>query len=700
MKRSFKIILIILLAAVAGGWFYWQYYKKGFVRNKIENAVSKGTDSVYYIHYDSSSIDEIGGNATFYNITLQSDSLQQQLMMFDTASKESVYNVRIEKVSVKAANIPALVSNTKVEAGSIEITNPVIYIISAGKKEKKQLDLYDTLAIYKKLLGKYNSINARDITITGGHIYFADKTGTAHTAVEGISVKMKNFRIDSTRDYNNIISYFVKDLVAKVQKLKLRTGNKFITLSDLEYNAPGKFIRLKKFLEEDSSGQVVFDINNSSINNIITDSFIFRQQVRAGNFQSEGGLIKLYRTEHAGAGNEHIEFENNSFDEIFVDAINISKTKILVYNKAKPAEPPFILNNASFSANGIGHLYSGSNIIELIGKSNWVLAAEGFSFLSKDKIYKFIMGDFEINKAKASVFMKNFSMTPQVTDEAFVKSLKYQQDIYRFTFNNIQLNGVDIPSLISRQKLLAGTVSLQPVLNIFNDRTVAPNPAAKLFLQQQLLNINFPVDIQTVLIQDGSIKYSERGAVSKQKGTVTFEHVNGKIQHVTNIKDAIKENNKMVVNASGTFMGVSKIKTTWNLLLNSSNNAFTASGSATGFDAKTLNSIAEPLGMASIKTGRVNKLSFDFAGDYLQSKGTSTLLYQDLTVELLKKDSNELRKKGLSSFIANLLAKNNNPQNGNLKEGKISFQRDTTKSFFNLLWKSIFDGAKTTIQKL
>ena len=96
----------------------------------------------------------------------------------------------------------------------------------------------------------------------------------------------------------------------------------------------------------------------------------------------------------------------------------------------------------------------------------------------------------------------------------------------------------------------------------------------------------------------------------------------------------------------------------------------------------------------------MNNLTFNFNGDHLKSNGISTLLYQDLTIELLKKDSNELKKKGLSTFVANLLAKNNNPQNGNLKEGKINFQRDTTKSFFNLLWKSIFDGAKSTIQKL
>jgi len=698
LKKSFKIILIILAVVLAAGWIYWQQHKKGFIRDKIENAVSKGTDSLYYIHYDSSNIDEINGNAVFYNVTLQSDSLQQQLAKFDTASAASVYNIHIDKVSILGVNIPGLINNTTVEARAIEINKPVIYIISSGKKEQKEIAAYDTLAIYEKILGKYNSIHAGEITITNGNLFLAGKSGIPHTSLKGIAIQVKNFKIDSSRNYNNIISYFVKDVIAKVDEVKLQTNND-ITFSNIEYNAPAKFIKLQKFVEQDSAGKILFDISNSSINNISTDAFIFLQQIKADNFQTDGGLITLYKKARANDGNEQIEFGNDSFDEIFLNAINIRNIKILVYDKAKPADSPFVLNNARFSTTGIGRLYSGANVMELIGKSNWILAADGFSLLSKDKVYKLDIGNFEVNRTTASIFMKHFSLIPQISEDAFMKKQKYQTDIYNFTFNDLQFNGVDLPALITDKKLLAETVSLQPLINIYNDRLVTPNPAEKIYPQQQLLNLDFPINIRKLIIKDASIKYKERGALSKQKGTVSFDHVNGTVLNVTNMKEAISRNGIMQVDATGTFMGVSKLKTTWKLSL-TGNDQFTATGNATGFDATALNQIAEPLGMASIKTGRVNKLVFDVNGSRLRSNGMVTLLYEDLKMELLKKDSTELKKKGLTSFVANLLTKNSNPQNGNTREGKIDFQRDMTKSFFNLLWKSIFDGAKSTIQKL
>jgi hypothetical protein len=101
--------------------------------------------------------------------------------------------------------------------------------------------------------------------------------------------------------------------------------------------------------------------------------------------------------------------------------------------------------------------------------------------------------------------------------------------------------------------------------------------------------------------------------------------------------------------------------------------------------------------MVSIRSGRFNKITFDLTGNDHRAKGTSTLLYQNLKIDLLKIDSTVTKKKGLESFVANLFAKDNNPQNGVLRKNEIDQERDITKSFFYLLWKSVFAAAKKTV---
>ena len=79
------------------------------------------------------------------------------------------------------------------------------------------------------------------------------------------------------------------------------------------------------------------------------------------------------------------------------------------------------------------------------------------------------------------------------------------------------------------------------------------------------------------------------------------------------------------------------------------------------------------------------------------ANGTSTLLYDDLKIDILKMDSTDTKKKGLKSFVANVFIKDSNPQNGEVRKNEINEERDITKSFFYLVWKSIFKAAKKTI---
>jgi hypothetical protein len=703
LKKIIKIFFVIISLVLVGGYLYWQQHKKSIIKNSIQNAVSSGTDSLYFIHYDSSAIDEENGNATFYNVALQSDSLQKQLLEFDTASSVTVYNVHIDEVKVMGADIPALLNNTAVDAKSIHLIHPVVYIINSGKKEKRILEGSDSMAIYKKLLGKYKSISTGEIIIENGYLNFADKTGDPHIALKNISIQLHNFSIDNSKDYKNILSYFIKDVVVKVKEIFIKGDKNQATFSNVEYNAPGKFVRLKKFQQKNEQQKIVFDVNNTSINNIATDSFILKQQLKADELTSDGGLLTFYIKQHKKAtkdtSGDEIEIDNNYFNEAILNKVNISNTKILIYNKNKPGLAPLTITNVKFTADDIQKLYSGTTIKNIISRSKWILSADGFSFISASNRYKMTIGAFVINSALSTMQLSSFTVTPQITEQAFSKSSRYQQDLYNLNFKHIELSGINAKLLITDTRLEAETATFEPEIKIFNDRLVTPNPASKIgmYPHQLLQKIKFPVNIKKMIIKKGYVAYKERGAISKETGTVFFKNVNATINNITTAKDVISKNNMLELSATALFMGVSNIQTTWKLPLNTSNGSFAVSGVAGGFNATALNTITEPLGMVSIRQGQFNKITFDLTGNDVMAKGTSLFLYENLKIDILKKDSADTRKKGVQSFVANMLVKNSNPQNGEIRKNDVYLQRDTTKSFFFLLWKSIFAAAKKTV---
>ena len=134
MKRIFKILLAIIATAAAGGIIYWQVHKKGIVRDTIETTVEKKTDSLYYIHYDSSSIDEINGNASFYNVTLQSDAAQKKLLESTDSLPNALYRISVAEVTARGVDIPGLLQNRNIAASEILLIKPQRRSETEGRK--------------------------------------------------------------------------------------------------------------------------------------------------------------------------------------------------------------------------------------------------------------------------------------------------------------------------------------------------------------------------------------------------------------------------------------------------------------------------------------------------------------------------------------------------------------------------------------
>ena len=72
--------------------------------------------------------------------------------------------------------------------------------------------------------------------------------------------------------------------------------------------------------------------------------------------------------------------------------------------------------------------------------------------------------------------------------------------------------------------------------------------------------------------------------------------------------------------------------------------------------------------------------------------------YKDFKISMFKKtqENTATKKRRFLSAIANTLIKNDNPQNGTLRSFSVEYDRDPSKSFFNLVWKSVFTGMKGT----
>ena len=327
--------------------------------------------------------------------------------------------------------------------------------------------------------------------------------------------------------------------------------------------------------------------------------------------------------------------------------------------------------------------------------------ADSFKIESKDNAYRFEADSIDFSSLDQSFYLKSFNVVPLLGEAAYAKFVKLQKDRFNIRSKDIRINGVDI-GLLQMGSLVAKEMRLGSIsLKIFRDLSYPRDKKNRVgtYPQQALIKVPFPIAISRLVAGPADIELKQKNPKSDQRGEILFLNSSIDANNITNIQELIDKDNHLKIRARTSFMGLSNVNALFDLRLKDPQGRFSLNGTAGGFDAVRLNEVLEPLGLAKIEKAKVNKLTFNLNfTDYVGS-GTVVLLYDDLKLSVLKKDSveNKIEKKKLMSFISNLILKDANPLRGKLRVAKPTFQRDQNRSFFHLIWFTIFTGVKETV---
>jgi len=206
--------------------------------------------------------------------------------------------------------------------------------------------------------------------------------------------------------------------------------------------------------------------------------------------------------------------------------------------------------------------------------------------------------------------------------------------------------------------------------------------------------------VDSIGIKDGRFRYTEKNTATMREGSFTIEQVNGGVTNVTNVPERLQANKTCTIALKGRFMGQSSIAATFRLDLVDTLGGFSVSGEHKNLDAGEIRSMVRALAVADLQSMHAGSIKFSVAGNQDGADGNLTMRYSDLKVKLLKvEDDKDLKKQGLLSFIAQAtLIYKANPMDGEEVRHVVMHQdRRPTGSFFNLIWKALFEGITETM---
>ncbi len=330
------------------------------------------------------------------------------------------------------------------------------------------------------------------------------------------------------------------------------------------------------------------------------------------------------------------------------------------------------------------------------------IAAGKLSWSSPDKLYTYSAGDISSNTVTRDLAIKYFRMVPALNEEAFVKALPAQGDRFDFSVNTIQVQNINLEQLLDGNIIADRIVLPSPSIKIYRDLIIPRDKKSRVgaYPHQLMQKIPTVFRVKKIQVTNGFIEYKEKHQTSRLAGKITYHNVNASISNFTNDKKTIAANNIMTVDMNTRFLNNAPLKITGHFYLLHPSGRFDLNGTFGAMDATHLNPVIEKTGMTHIKTGKINSAEFQIQGNDNVTDGHVKMLYEDLKVNALEKDKGSavLDKKTLTSFIANMAIKNDNPtRNQDARVIQVHLERNPNVSFFNFAWKTLFQGVMKTV---
>ncbi len=334
---------------------------------------------------------------------------------------------------------------------------------------------------------------------------------------------------------------------------------------------------------------------------------------------------------------------------------------------------------------------------------NYEIGMRNYASLTKDSLYTLDITGIRYEAAERILRIGGIEVNPRYEKEAFQQLLGYQQDYYHVILNDIGVYNINPKLLLQNQQIWADKVVIGGgKLEIYRDRSLPLPPGDKLgqFPNQVLAKFAVPLVIDTLMGHRVNLQYMETNPESKRSGELRFSNINGRFLNITNVDSLVQRNNHCTAEIDAILMNSGKLTARFDFILGSKTGNFAVSGELKNMNGKELNPVTKPLGKVEIRSCHIHELSFQIKGDERKASGQVKLLYDHLRIAILKEDKghNEYVRKGLISLLANIMAlKESNPLPGeNVRISRPMLQRDIRKSFFNLIWKTIFVGVKET----
>ena len=323
--------------------------------------------------------------------------------------------------------------------------------------------------------------------------------------------------------------------------------------------------------------------------------------------------------------------------------------------------------------------------------------------VSADSLYTITAIGTNYSVRSKSLTVSRFSIHPNYKDYEFTSRHKFETDRIEADLNSIYFHDFSAANYLKSRSMVCSYIEIGKMeLNVFRDKRKELRHVNKPAFQDMIYNYPCTINIDSIGILSGNIKYTEHAEKAAEPGIITFNELKAEIYKITNDTVYKAENAFLELHAKALLMDKGEMTVILKSRLFDNRNTFSVDGSLSGMEVKELNPMLENNAFVYATSGIIDKMNFNFTANNTKAKGTMTLLYHglDVTVKNKRTDDTTSVKSWVLSILANKKIIDSNPVPGEkVRIGIIDRDRDPERFLFSYCSKSILSGIKSSLVK-
>jgi hypothetical protein len=316
------------------------------------------------------------------------------------------------------------------------------------------------------------------------------------------------------------------------------------------------------------------------------------------------------------------------------------------------------------------------------------------SFHTSDSAYEIGGGPIHADLSDSTIHIDSFYYKPNYSEDDFSGLQPFLRGRLDFHCKDITVHGFNLEKMLRGECLTFHSCKIDTCsFDYYSDKRKPreKNPEPPMMPQEFIQKFPMHVNIDSLLLANGTITIRERGTDSKQPGTLHFDRV--RIAATPYCTDSLCRNNGKAthISISCMFLGDAPVNVSANYELQHKELDLTVDANVGTFPAKQVNSFLVPNERKEVTSGTVEggKLHLDIRdGTAIM---TATPLYKELSIRILPKSADEKRGfiEGIKTFVANtfVLHSENIEKDGKpAQSATITLRREKDQEFLQFIW--------------